>query len=368
MVDTKSEPVNEETSGEITWPQEAPIWRVDTAYGTVQAKSTLAVLRDVEQSVRQGKLGLLEPIPTGFDLLDHRLGGGLRLGELVLVGGVQGVGKTMMTLQMARNIAVSGNATCLFVCFEHDEISLLQRLISQETIDPTAETYQSGLRMRDIQGRLLEAHKRSGTGLMEALSTDPRGDRALRRLAGYADRLLLMKASDARTTVEALGALVAKHKPEEGRLVLFIDYLQRVPAFPEPAEEAEKVTRVVQALKGMALAQEIAVVAIVAADKEGLKARRLRLHHFRGSSALTYEADVVLVLNEKYRIVSKTHIEFNVHKAQTYHDWLVCTIEKNRSGRDNVDIEFEKRFEYCCLDPRGGDVTETLIEERIYTE
>ncbi|MHB1004257.1 MAG: DnaB-like helicase C-terminal domain-containing protein [Chloroflexota bacterium] len=348
---------------------EAPVWRIDTASGPVEAQSVAAVMFGVDQAVKAGHLNAFEPIPTGFQMLDHRMGGGLRVGELALLGGVQGVGKTNMALQMARNLAFSGEATCLYVCFEHDESSLLQRLISQESIDPASDEYQTGLRVRDIQSKVIEARKRLKVGLLEALAADPRGEAALKKMETYADRLFLLKGSSVRTTPEALQDLVATYRSRiDGRLVLFIDYLQRVPVYPEPESEADKVTKVVEALKGMALAHDISVVSIVAADKEGLKAQRLRLHHLRGSSALTYEADIVLILNEKYRVVSKTHIAYNLHKAQAFHDWLICSIEKNRAGRDQLDIEFQKKFEYCCLDPRGGEVQEVLVEERIYTE
>lgn len=348
---------------------DVPVWRLDTPSGPLEAKSVAAVMYDVDKAVVDGRLTAFEPIPTGFLMLDHRMGGGLRLGELTLIGGVQGVGKTNMCLQMARNLAHSGAATCLFVCFEHDETSLLQRLISQESVDPATDEYQTGLRVRDIQARVTESRRRQRGGMIEALVGDPRGEAALKRMETYADRLFLMKASSTRTTPEALHDLIAKYRTQvDGRLALFIDYLQRVPVYPEPEEEADKVTKVAEALKSLALSEDVAVVAIVAADKEGLKAQRLRLHHLRGSSALTYEADVVLILNEKYRIVSKTHIAFNLHKAQAYHDWLICSIEKNRAGRDQIDVEFQKRFEYCCLDPRGGEVQEVLVEERIYTE
>jgi replicative DNA helicase len=348
---------------------ELPVWRLDTASGPLVASSIAAVMHDVDKAVLGGQLNAFEPVATGFQMLDHRLSGGLRLGELTLVGGVQGVGKTNMVLQMARNLAYAGTATCLFVCFEHDENSLLQRLLSQESIDPASDEFQTGLRIRDIQSRVMDTRRRQGGGLLEALMSDPRGEAALKRMEVYADRLFLMKGSATRTTPEALYDLVAKHRAQAGgKMVLFVDYLQRVPVYPEPEEEADKVTKVAEALKSLALALDVSVVAIVAADKEGLKAQRLRLHHLRGSSALTYEADIVLILNEKYRIVSKTHIAFNLHKAQTFHDWLVCSIEKNRAGRDQIDVEFQKRFEYCSLDPRGGDVQEVLIEERIYTE
>jgi replicative DNA helicase len=353
-------------SKSIAWPAKAPVWRVETDLGPIEATSSLAVLRGLEQLVEEGQVHSFKPLPTGFEALDRRLAGGLHLGELVLVGGAQGVGKTMMALQMARNIAASGEATCMYVCFEHDEIALLVRLLSQESIDPTVEEYQIGLRTRDIEARVVESLGIAGRDFLSSLASDSRGERTLLSFASYSDRLLLMKGSSVRTTVDALQKMVEQHR--DGRIVLFVDYLQKVPVYPESSEEAEKVTRVVEALKELALSLGIVVVAVVAADREGLKAQRLRLHHLRGSSALSYEADVILILNEKYRIVTKTSIEYNPHRAQAFREWLVCSIEKNRSARDQIDIEFQKRFEYSCLNPRGGDVQEQLIEERLYTE
>ena len=70
------------------------------------------------------------------------------------------------------------------------------------------------------------------------------------------------------------------------------------------------------------------MVAIVAADKEGLKASRLRNFHLRGSSAINYEADIILILNEKYHIVAKVNIEFNPYQAQRFRDWV------DRLGRE----------------------------------
>jgi replicative DNA helicase len=125
---------------------------------------------------------------------------------------------------------------------------------------------------------------------------------------------------------------------------------------------------VVNGLKDVALSQGVSVVSIVAADKEGLKASRLRSHHLRGSSAINYEADVILILNEKYSIVAKVNIEFNPYQAQRFRDWIVLTVEKNRSGQNSIDLEFQKHFAFACFDPAGRTVQEKLIEERLYND
>ena len=86
----------------------------------------------------------MKPIPTGFDALDQWIGGGLRPGELVLLGGAQGVGKTTLCLQLARNIAARGDANVLYACYEHPEEYVLNRLLVQETIDPAAPARSRG--------------------------------------------------------------------------------------------------------------------------------------------------------------------------------------------------------------------------------
>jgi REG-2-like HAD superfamily hydrolase len=82
------------------------------------------------------------------------------------------------------------------------------------------------------------------------------------------------------------------------------------------------------------------MVSIVAADKEGLKASRLRNHHLRGSSPIDYEADIILILNEKYDIVAKVNIEINPYQAQRLRDWVICSVEKDRGGQNAIDLEF----------------------------
>ncbi len=362
-------PAETTSEREIQWPSLPPTWRVDLPTGNLEAKSVVTALRQVDDSVAAGLLSGFQPISTGFGALDRRLQGGLRPGELALIGGGQGIGKTTMALQVARNIAASGQATCVYVCYEHDEAALLERLICQESIDSRGDGYQHGLRLRDVERLVVEGQRRKGIGLTQALAEDPRGETALCKLAAYSDRLFLIKASGVYTTTDVLRNLVEDFRARsDGRLVLFVDYLQRMPVHPAPADESERVTRTVEALKELALSQDVTVVAIAAADKEGLQAKRLRLYHLRGSSAVTYEADIILILNEKYKIVTKTSIEFNLHRAQAYRDWIVLTIEKNRSGRAQADVEFRQRFEYSCFDPRGGDVQEQLVDERIFTE
>ena len=152
-------------------------------------------------------------------------------------------------------------------------------------------------------------------------------------------------------------------------LLVVVDYLQKMHVPGEPELEEERVTRIVEGLKDLALNLEIPVLAIVAADKEGITAgRRLRVHHLRGSSALAYEADVVLLMNDKYDVVARHHLVYDVGNAERFREWVVVSIEKNRTGLDKIDLEFRKRFEHARFERDGAAVGEQLIDERVFVE
>ena len=111
------------------------------------------------------------------------------------------------------------------------------------------------------------------------------------------------------------------------------------------------------------------MLAVVAADKAGLaQLGRLRIYHLRGSSALAYEADVVLMVNDKYDVVARHHLVYDVGNAERFRAHVVLTIEKNRSGLDKIDLEFRKVFEQGRFDTDGNIVAEQLMDERVYTE
>jgi replicative DNA helicase len=84
-----------------------------------------------------------------------------------------------------------------------------------------------------------------------------------------------MKASPAVTTLTAIQDMVRQMvEVTDGKVALFIDYLQKVAIHPErAADEGEKVTIVVEGLKDLAMTRNIPVMAIVAADREGLKSK-----------------------------------------------------------------------------------------------
>lgn len=261
----------------------------------------------------------------GCTPLDTELQGGLRPGSLLVLAGRPGAGKTALTMQWSRNLARAGHAV-VHACYEHDADDLVARL---QLADDVERSYG-----------------------MAGLDT-------------YADRLHLLQGGVAPPGLAGLDEILAGLSvPGAGTgTVLVVDYLQKVP-HDGGLPEAERVTRVVEGLKDLAMTQGIAVIAVVAADREGLTAPRLRLHHLRGSTAMAYEGDVVLVLDEKVHVVSRAHLAYDAVRAREFTHEVVLTVEKNRSGLAPVDMEFRKDLAHFRFDPDGRYVAERLVDER----
>ena len=329
------------------------------------------IMVETDRRVAGGALGSYTPMPTGFRELDEIIGGGFKQGELILLGGAQGLGKTIWALQVARNVAAHTPAIVIYMSYEHDEEHMLSRLLCMESIDPTVDGLQRGLRLRDLHRAIITFRQRNPkAGFFDVLKSLPQASQCFEKLQMYLNKLYLLKASPQKTTLPVLQAMVQHVQEQNGEapILLVVDYLQKIPLPYLTENEAEKVTIVVEGLKNIALQFGVVVLAIVAADREGLKATRLHLRHLRGSSALDYECDIGLIMNQKWKILSKKHITFNIQQAEKWKSWVVFSVEKNRAGRAEVDLEFEMRSEYFCFNPNGGVVEQTLIDEKVIAE
>jgi len=321
-------------------------------------------MENVEQQVARGDVARFHPLSTGFTPLDDVINGGIRRGELLLVGGPAGVGKTIFALQVARNVVHSDEGSAaIYVCYEHDRTHLMSRLICLESAERGDGV--DALTFRKLADLALSAA--DGTGLISRLRHSPRYAAVIEAMDSYANRLVLVKASGDSSTLEQIRAWVEEVAAGGAqRLLLVVDYLQKVPMKQGAhRSEAELTTHLAQGLKEMAMSMGIAVMAIAASDRRGLKSKRIRLSDLRGSSALTYEADIALMLNNKRDIVSREHMIYNLTRAETMRYWVVISVEKNRAGRPGVEMEYALDAAHFRLVPTGRFVRERLVDEKL---
>jgi replicative DNA helicase len=328
-------------------------------------RSMADLLASTDDAIQRGIRPGAAVVPTGFAVLDDALEGGVRSGELVLLGGPQGLGKTTMAMQMVRNVVRSGGSAVMF-SYEHEGHTLLERLLSLEAslvagLDAARlPAIRAAFERAGEPGRSLDDRLVGLRGVPEGLQT----------MRAYARRLHIHESTGSTTDLDEIRRTVERVRIDDAMPPLVVvDYLQKVPVPGGPPTEEERVTVVVERLKDLTLDLGVPLVAIVAADKASLVAgKRMRVHDLRGSSALAYEADVVLILNDKYDVVARHHLVYDLGNAERYRQWVVMTIEKNRHGVDGVELEFRKAFAEGRFDAAGQYVVEQLIEERVFTE
>lgn len=293
---------------------------------------------------------------SGYEPLDDVLGGGFRPGELTLVGGRPGVGKTVAALQWARNTARAGRPV-LYVCYEHEPVDLIGRLLALELgslarADEIAEVTRLCHLTQEMTLGAVPIHR---------LTSEPLGEEAYGHLRRYGQLLRIVGSTTARVGIREIADLVGTESS-----IVFVDYLQKVALPHATSDELDRTTRIAESLKELAMQFDVPVVALAAANREGLTARRMRMHHLRGSTALAYEPDVVILMNEKCVAVSKAHLAYDPVRAERYRNQVVFSVEKNRSGPAPVDLEFNKDFASFRFDPSGAILVEKLVDDVLY--
>ena len=233
-------------------------------------------------SLDVGELLATRTWSTGFDLLDSCLGGGLRGGELTVLGGAPGVGKTTLALQIARNIASAGSRVS-YVCYEHTGQELLTRLLLMEA----GLGYPDELPVtRPTRG----AHSAPAWARPAARVRDRRCGRLRRPAAPGARRQLAGRRPG------------PGHRRGRAPAVLSSTTCRRCPAGSAATRwRPSGSTEVVERLKDHAMEHVVPVVAIVASDRNGLENARVRMQDLRGSTALAYEADVACCSTRRAR-------------------------------------------------------------------
>jgi replicative DNA helicase len=311
-----------------------------------------------EDRIKAGSLDLYRPIPLGLPEIDSCLGGGVHAEDLVLVGGMQNIGKTIVGLQAALSIAAGGHALPIVVCYEHGLDTLLHRLICLASVDDPDSPSPTGVTRTEIETTVLAYYDQAQTDeAKRELDMDwilrrlPTVERAWWRLRDCLDRLWLVHGDSLDTTLEHLERYVetARYYGHR-RVVLIVDYAQRVPLSPSLLHlglgESQRIDLIMRSLKSLAINHGITVVAIAAADAEGLRRQRIHVENLWGPATVQYEPDVSLILNRD--TIDRVDGE----------RWVRVAIEKNRHGPSELEFRHRLHGAFYHMSPHGEVVAD----------
>lgn len=211
--------------------------------------------------------GVETPWPVLTDAI-----GGWRPGNMYIVGARPGMGKTLVGLRAAADMARRGKRA-LFCSFEMPNVEIQHRLICAA----------GDVAMRAVQHRQL---------------TDADWSRVSRAVGYLATLPLTIDANPSQSVVDIKTHARKLARHEELGLVV-VDYLQLMTSLKDRENRQVEVSAISRAVKTMALELDVPVIAISQLSRapEGRHDRKPELTDLRESGSLEQDADVVLLLH-----------------------------------------------------------------------
>lgn len=269
-----------------------------------RAFDAAAYLQGVDESG-----GRQDSVPTGFPSVDAMLGGGPRSGDLVVLGGEVGSGKSALAMAMALRAADEGYETAFF-----------SGELSTERLFERALAIEGRARVEDLRHGRLDDQTRAAVGAV-AIRLRERAPLfsplAPNGIAGLSDLLI----------------------PYLGLDLIVVDPLQSLATGRLPQEE--ELAHAVRELKALAVRRRCAVLLVshLARSVRERRDPRPMLDDFGALGAIRHHADIVLGLHREEQYDASRDVD----GAAELH------VLKNRGGGDGwADLYFYKswlRFE-----------------------
>ena len=258
----------------------------------------------------------LSGVPSGFDKLD-KLTSGWQESDLIIIAARPGMGKTALTLSMARNIAVTQNIPVAFFSLEMSSVQLITRLISSET----------GLNSEKLRTGRLEKHE------WEQLNVKVK---ALEKAPLFIDDTPSLSIFDLRAKARRLAS-------QNGIKLIVVDYLQLMTAggTQKSGNREQEISMISRNLKALAKELSIPVIALSqlsrAVETRGGSKRPL-LSDLRESGAIEQDADIVSFIYrpEYYKIDEWDDEQHTPSEGQA--EFIIA--KHRNGGLDNIRLKF----------------------------
>ncbi len=271
-----------------------------------------AKARIEEISKREGLSG----VSTGFQKLD-KLTSGWQSSDLIIIAARPGMGKTALTLSMARNIAVTKEIPVAFFSLEMSSVQLITRLISAET----------GLSSEKLRTGKLADHEWQQ---LNVKVTD------LEKAPLFIDDTPSLSIFDLRAKARRLSS-------QNGIKLIIVDYLQLMTtgSTNKAGNREQEISAISRNLKALAKELDIPVIALSqlsrAVETRG-GTKRPMLSDLRESGAIEQDADIVSFIYrpEYYNIDEWDDDEHSPSQGQA--EFIVA--KHRNGGLDNIRLKF----------------------------
>lgn len=260
------------------------------------------------------------------DTIDFdRMTGGLRGGQLVIVAGRPGMGKSALSVQWATKMAQAGESVAIF-SLEMTGVDLAARMVCSEMpLDLGA--VRNGFMSKEDMRKMPVAATKIGT------------------LPLWIDETPSLNIFDFRGRARRA---VVKH----GVKCIVVDYLQLMTSSSRRAKEnrAHEVAEISMALKATAKELNIPIIAAAQLGRNAEERARPKLADLRESGQIEQDADIVVMLHRPNKG------KMNEDGTSADNGEVELIVAKQRNGPvGTVDLKFESEY------TRFANVTEKLF-------
>ena len=218
--------------------------------------------------------GGMSGVPTGFKDLDD-LTNGLHPGQMIVLAGRPGSGKSTAGLDIARSCAIKHGLTAAIFSLEMSKTEITMRLLSAEARVPLH-------------------HMRSG------MMNDDDWARLARRMGEVAEAPLFIDDSPNLTMME-IRAKARRLKQRHDLKLVVIDYLQLMSGNKKSESRQQEVSELSRNLKLLAKELEVPVIAMSQLNRgpEQRTDKKPQLSDLRESGSIEQDADMVVLLHRE---------------------------------------------------------------------
>lgn len=296
-------------------------------------KSVLEFMDDFRQMIF-GKNGWM-CVPTGFPLLDEYLEGGLRE-SFYIIGAISSLGKTTFVLQMADQIAKSGQDVLIF-SLEMPRKELMAKSISRHTFQ-IAVNERMGVQAAKTMFDILrgEKYKDYSKDEIELIS------RAVNEYKQYAEHIFITEGKG-NLGVSQIREAVDRHiKIMKSVPVVIVDYLQILYPFSEKMNDKQNTDKTVTELKRISRDFRAPVIGISSFNRSNYSSA-VTMESFKESGSIEYSSDILMGI----QLQGTGQKGFDVNEAKRKNPREIeLVILKNRNGRTGDKISYKYYPEY----------------------
>lgn len=254
--------------------------------------------------------GGITGLPTGFVELNKRTGG-FHGGELIIIAGRPGMGKSAFAVNIAEHMSI--------------------------TLGKTVAIFNLEMPREQIVNRILCSQALVSNGKIRTGSMEPEDWEKICDVADTIAKAPLYIDDTASITVSQIRAKCRRLKQMKQLDMVIIDYLQLMQGSGRSDNRQQEISEISRSLKVLAKELDIPVVALsqLKRESETQKGKKPILSDLRESGAIEQDADMVMFLFRNY-YYSKNPEE---------KDLAECIIAKNRSGdTDTFPLGFKGEY------------------------